>query len=310
MKKVLSVILTLTVLLTMCLAPMTASASTSRNVKDGIVKLTEVNKLYKRTVYYPEELENSDQKYPICTWANGTGCDSEFYDKLLRKLAAGGYVVVASSEAMSNDGEDQCNGIDYLIDKGNNPDSKLYGKIDETRIAAAGHSQGGRSSVNAAAQDERIGCVISIAGSSYDYEAAKEKKPTLFLSGTSDLIVPPKTWIVTRYGEMAEAGVTVCMAELKGGMHTACISGAGKYARYSILWMNAFLNKDNEALKAFEENGKLSQDDDWTKYAAANMPSGFTASVFSDGNIFVIIGILAVILATVIVLFRKKKKNA
>ena len=107
-------------------------------------------------VFYPKELENSSEQWPVIVWANGTMCAPVLYTNLLRDLAAEGFVVVASSEIMSADGKDQIKSIDYILAENVRAGSVFCGKIDAGRIAACGHSQGGRSTVNAAASDARI----------------------------------------------------------------------------------------------------------------------------------------------------------
>lgn len=130
-----------------------------------------------KIVFYPAGLEESDGEYHVVVWANGTGCVTQLYYSLLKSIAAAGYIVAADTTVMSADGTAQSDTVDYILEKNADPSSALYGKVDTQNIAAAGHSQGGRSAVNAGAADDRIKCVLSIAGSNFKDEAAKLGKP-------------------------------------------------------------------------------------------------------------------------------------
>ena len=154
------------------------AAETAVSFKDG-----------DKTVYYPKSLENSEKKYPVIVWANGTGCPTSTYSGLLSDFAEAGYIVVADSTVMSASGEEQRDSVEYALEAAKDPDSVLYGKVNTAAVGAAGHSQGGRSAVNAAQKDSRIKCVLSIAGSNYDYEAEGLKTPVFYMTGTGDMVV-------------------------------------------------------------------------------------------------------------------------
>ncbi len=214
-------------------------------------------------VYYPSALLSNNSKYAILSWANGTGCAPSLYDSLLKEAAKGGYIVVASSEIMSADGTAQIAAIDFVIDENSNKSSALYNKVNSSKIGVFGHSQGGRSSVNAGAMDNRISCVLSLAGSSYTEEAAKLSKPVFFMAGTKDKIVDADRWLVTAYNSVTGPAV---YASLNGAIHTTCCSDPGKYSDYIINWFNAWLFNDNNAKAMFTSGGALSSDSAWTGY--------------------------------------------
>ncbi|MBQ4046381.1 MAG: hypothetical protein II627_08000 [Lachnospiraceae bacterium] len=259
-------------------------------------------------VFYPKELEGSDKQYPVLVWANGTMCAPVLYMNLLKGVAARGYVVVASSELMSADGKAQIKAIDYIFDQSMDESSVLCGKIDPGKIGAFGHSQGGRSSVNAAAEDERIGCLVSIAGSNYTSEAKKLSTPALFLTGTKDLVVLSSLWVKPAYDNVRGPAV---YASAKNAIHTTCVLDADKYIDYCASWFDAWLLGDQTAMARFKSGGALSKDSGWTDYASKNMASpGLTGTAFSGGNVWSVLalGELIVIAALIALLIRKKKK--
>lgn len=221
-----------------------------------------------QTVYYPDNIKYATKPYPVIAWANGTMVTSGFYNKLLIEIAKGGYIVVACDESMSADGTAQIASIDFILSKNNDKNDIFYNKIDTNKVGVIGHSQGGRSSVNAAVADSRIDCVISIAGSNFDYEVEGLKTPTLFFAGTSDMIVSPSQWIEPAY-EIAK-GPTV-YASLDGGIHTTCSTNPEKYSGYIIDWLDSWLKNDSSALNTFKDGGKLSKDNAWVDFRCKNI---------------------------------------
>lgn len=234
-----------------------------QTVPTGVEVKTDGNK----KVYYPAALQVTSKKYPVVVWANGTGCATETYDGLLKKIADAGYIVVADSSVMTADGTAQRNSIDYIIGQGGNSSSVFYGKVDSSRVGATGHSQGGRSSVNAAQADSRIKCIVSIAGASSAEEANGLKTPSLFLTGTSDMVVVSSQWCKPSYDAVAGRAV---YASLKGGVHTTCMTNPEKVAGYVVSWFDAYLKGDGTAKATFANGGKLSTDSAWTDFACKN----------------------------------------
>ncbi len=234
----------------------------------GIEKATYTTSDRTYIVYYMSELLTHNSKFPIISWANGTGCAPALYDGLLRELASAGFIVVASDETMAADGTAQIAAIDFVIDEGNNKSSALYKKVNSSKIGVIGHSQGGRSSVNAGAMDDRITCVLSLAGSNFVEEAEKLSKPVLFMAGTKDKIVDADKWLVTAYNGVKGPAV---YASLNGAIHTTCCSNPTAYSRYAISWFNAWFYNDINHKAMFTEGGELSNDSTWSDY----MSKGF-----------------------------------
>ena len=219
-------------------------------------------------VYYMSELLTHNSKYPIVSWANGTGCAPSMYDGLLRELASAGYIVVASSETMAADGTAQIAAIDFVISENSNKSSALYNKVNSSKIGVIGHSQGGRSSVNAGASDSRITCVLSLAGSNFVEEAEKLSKPVLFMAGSKDKVVDPQKWIVTAFDAVKGPAV---YSSLNGAIHTTCCSNPTAYSNYAINWFNAWFYNDGNLKSIFTDGGAFSQDSAWSGY----MSKGF-----------------------------------
>jgi len=271
-RKVLSTVTALALALTALWTPVTAQAAEYTPVyvtdENGTTCTGDFDSLlFGQIIFYPADLPTGNTTYPVIAWANGTMCAPGLYYELLSQIAAGGYIVVTNTNMMSADGKAQIESIDFILEKNEDPDSVFYGKVDTENIGVAGHSQGGRSSVNAAVADSRIDCVLSIAGSNYKSEAKKLSTPTLFTTGSLDSIVMPALWVKPAY--QACTGTAV-YASLKGGVHTSCVLDPDKYAGYAIDWFDSFLKDDAEAKKVFQPGGAFSKDSNWGKYASKN----------------------------------------
>ena len=271
-RKVLSTVMALALAMTALWTPVTAEAAGFTPVyvtdENGTTCTGDFDSLLSgQIIFYPADLPTGNDTYPVIAWANGTMCAPGLYYELLSQIAAGGYIVVTNTNMMSADGTAQIGSIDYIIAQNTNPDSIFYGKVDTENIGVAGHSQGGRSSVNAAVADSRIDCVLSIAGSNYKSEAKQLSTPTLFTTGSLDSIVMPALWVKPAY--QACTGTAV-YASLKNGVHTSCVLNPDKYANYAIKWFDAFLKNDASAKKVFQPGGAFSKDSNWGKYASKN----------------------------------------
>lgn len=218
----------------------------------------------KQIVYYPDNIKDSNKTYPVIVWANGTMCPPDMYDGLLKEISEGGYIVIANAETMAADGTAQRASIDFILNENEDKSSDFYKKVDTKNIGAAGHSQGGRSSVNAAVADSRIDCVLSLAGSNYDYEAELLSTPAFFIAGGGDMIVDAKMWIKPAY-EICKGPAVYAL--LDGAIHTRCCTNPSDYSGYAIEWFNAWLKNDEDALKTFRDGGELSKDSDWKDFA-------------------------------------------
>ncbi|MBQ5995858.1 MAG: hypothetical protein IJL63_08390 [Clostridia bacterium] len=229
----------------------------------GTESMTDGNK----TVVYPLAVKSSQRSFPVIVWANGTGAPTQSYMSLIEKLAEGGYIVVSDASVMTADGTAQIDSVNYILSKNGDAQSFFYNKVNTAAIGACGHSQGGRSSVNAAQKDSRIRCVVSIAGASSADEARGLGTPCLFLTGTSDLVVISSQWCKPSYDAVSGRAA---YASLKGGIHTTCMTNPEKVSGYTLDWFNAYLLGNAQARSVFENGGKMSADSAWQDFQNKN----------------------------------------
>lgn len=242
---------------TQCIAPDTAKVGTIKDLKgiEGDI------------IVYPKSLETAEEGtvYPVIAWANGTGCITSLYYKLFELFAENGYIVIADTNVMAGDGKSISESIDYIIAKNSDPNSVLYGKVDVNNIGAAGHSQGGKGVVCAAAKDPRIKCIFSIAGASTASEAKNVTCPAFYVAGSADLIVFAPMWVKPSYNASSGPSVYAC---LKLAPHTTCIIVPDKIAKYGNIWFDLFLKGEEDNLAVFVPGGQLSQDKNWRDFAS------------------------------------------
>ena len=93
---------------------------------------TEITKKY--YIYYPEELKNSDKKYPIVIILNGTGVLPKKYKALFKHLASWGFVVIGNDDGSTGFGKSADETMDLIISENSNHNSIFYDKLDLENI--------------------------------------------------------------------------------------------------------------------------------------------------------------------------------
>jgi hypothetical protein len=157
---------------------------------DGPFKSTEIDETGPNnnyTVFLPTELAPNGVKNPIVGWMNGGSTGPALY-VLLPHLATHGFVVVASNTlpAIGDEvalGQEIIAGIDWALDQNEQQSSMLYGKLDETKIAAMGYSMGSLATFTIA-DDARLTTTVHISGGNMDPSRIdKLRKPAAFFCG-------------------------------------------------------------------------------------------------------------------------------
>lgn len=133
------------------------------------------------TVYRPAKWVEGE-KYPIITWGNGTCAQPEGYGALLRYVASQGFFVVAANSRYASTDNAQLHALDFAFAENADPKSPYYGRLDTTRVAAMGHSQGAGSTVTTS-KDERVKTMILFNGGG----TGDKPKPFLTISGDRDI---------------------------------------------------------------------------------------------------------------------------
>lgn len=217
----------------------------------------------KYIVYYPSDLETSDEKYPVIVLCNGSGTPVSKYPAVPKHYASWGFIVVGTEENYSWNafGAEMC--LRYLERWNDNEKiedtiSPFYQKVDFERIGIVGHSQGGVGVINAVTSTEhkhsyKAGVSLSPTNKElahnllWDYDAALIDIPIMLVSGEGG----GDDWVVT--GEQLQAiyddiASDKLMARRLNTAHNEVLYSADGYVMAWFMWL---LQGDREAAKAF-----------------------------------------------------------
>jgi len=196
------------------------------------------------TLYRPTDLGGFGcGRHPVIIWGNGTGVTPKIYDGLLRHFASHGFIVAAADTPWSGSGRDMLDGIDYLAGRDSAPGSVYRGKVDLTKIGAAGHSQGGGGAI-AAGADARVDTTVPIEpGPQGSVDALTG--PVFFLAGQHDLVVVPQLLVHPRY--LRTTHVPAVYGELAGATHTTPAFDGGGFRGPITAWFRYHLLGDQQA---------------------------------------------------------------
>ena len=233
-------------------------------------------------VYRPVNMDNAvarnKGKLPVLVFANGGCMDTSIgYENMLTDIASYGYVVVAIGELqmLAQHDKDQhtpssmvAKALDWISKQATTPKSPYYDKIDETKIAAAGHSCGG-AQVLANAADPRLKTYLILNAGMGEMKMAdaspKSLKnlhgPILYLvGGTTDV-----AWKNAQMDYKAIKKVPVVLADNTKSGHGGTYEqpNGGDNARMVRAWLNWQLKGLTENKSVFID-GDLKDYPDWT----------------------------------------------
>ena len=215
----------------------------------------------KYTVYYPEEMETSDQKYPLIVVVNGTGFKATKYEPEFELYASWGFIAVGNQDKGTGSGQTTITTLNYMLTQSEDPDSVFYHKIDTDNIGITGFSQGGAAVFNvltkfdeakyfkAAAPLSPVQEAGSHTMTAYGYDIVGVKCPILLLAGTEGdfevkTVIPPEE-MFKMYDRLS---VPKVMARRIGMDHDHMMYSAGGYV---IAWFRWQLMEDKEAAMVF-----------------------------------------------------------
>ncbi|WP_428963729.1 alpha/beta hydrolase family protein [Micromonospora fluostatini] len=167
------------------------------------------------TLWYPARGDAGDAprrgataatgRFPVVVFSHGLGARPDDYAALLTRWAAAGFVVAAPTFPRTGRGGDgnvldvlnQPADVSYVLDEvlalDDADGDPLRGRLDTDRVAAAGHSAGGVTTIGlfTAGRDDRLGAGVVFAGSALGVGTAfaGAAAPQLFVHGELDEVV-------------------------------------------------------------------------------------------------------------------------
>jgi dienelactone hydrolase len=144
------------------------------------------------------------QPFPLVLFSHGLTATPEVYQRLTTRIAAAGFIVAAPAYPYTNGAATTYNPADLVnqpadasavitgvLALNERSGDGLAGRIDASRIGAAGHSAGGYTTVGmlTGARDSRLRAAIVIAGGSLGGSFTGPPAPVLFIHGEKDPIV-------------------------------------------------------------------------------------------------------------------------
>ena len=234
-------------------------------------------------IWYPSEMKNSQDDYPMVVVVNGSNTAALNYEAYFERLASWGFIVVGNDDRQSGIGISTSQTLDYMLEQNQNPDSLFYEKVDTTNIGIAGYSQGGAGAVRAVTEYENSGlyktiftgsaahsCLAQMWGG---YDASKVSIPWYMTAATGNsddtgatdatrewLGVAPLSSLVENYNAMSD-DVFKLRARVAGAEHEEMQM---KTDGYMTAWMLYQLQGDEEAGKAFiGEHAEILSNSNW-----------------------------------------------
>ncbi len=205
--------------------------------------------------FFPRNI-GDEPSWPSLVWFNGaSGYTEDFnYNGLLESVASWGFVVVGGKSPGMNPPEtDQ---RDALLARNEEPQDLLFGRVDETRIALAGHSLGGFQTTA-----ESAAYTVAIAVQGAGTPLTDEAPPTLFMTSAGDEVVDAA--IVTTAFESAVNDAW--LAEHATADHNDPRTDGGVYREPIIAFLRWQLRADPSSEGWFVGDAcVLCTDPDWT----------------------------------------------
>lgn len=226
---------------------------------------------------YPQSLLQSDRMVPLVNIGNASNTTAYDLMEAMQHLASWGFVVIGNMDKQTGTGASISQTLDEFLGLAAQRDNPFYGKIDTTKIAVAGYSQGAYGAVMAATAYPNshlykavylCSCPQKQLGINFKWGATDFAKITaslLMLAGTGDWdskIISPEEAFKANFDE-ATGSFPVLAARHTSKDHEEM---GGEGDAYMTAWLSYFLKGDSAAGKAFvgDEAEILMNTERWT----------------------------------------------
>lgn len=206
-------------------------------------------------IWYPADMENSDTKYPVVLFVNGTGVGASRYNPVFEHLASWGFIAIGNEDPSTWKGKKADATLDWLLKANEDENSIFYQKLGLNNIGVIGHSQGGvgvYNTINATEHKDLYKCAVSLSPTEEEtaaaikipYNPAQTAIPIFMLCGTNNDVISAEN-MTKSYEKVSSQKV---MAVRKNATHGEMLYTADGYVTAWFMWQ---LQGDEEAAKAF-----------------------------------------------------------
>lgn len=246
------------------------------------------DKYEKFEIWYPSDMKDSANKYPLVIMANGTGVKTSKYQEVFKHLASWGFIVAGNEDENSRTGASSSATLDYILSLNEDTGSKFYGKVDKDNIGIAGHSQGGVGAINAITNHSNGNLYKAvftasmtgvywwqddILGAEWRYDVSKVNIPCFMVAGTGGMDAGTATdatftegqgisplWSMVENYNNLPITVTKVMAREKDKDHGDML----RYADgYMTAWFMYYLKSETTADFFSGNNAELLSNKNW-----------------------------------------------
>lgn len=216
----------------------------------------------KIVVVYPHSLLKSDGALPLVNIGNASNTTAYDLIEAMEHLASWGFVVIGNMDKQTGTGASISHTLDAFLTLVAQQDNQFYGRIDTTKIAIAGYSQGAFGAVMAATAypNSRMykavylcSCPQKQIGINFKWGTSDFSKigaPLLMVAGTGDWdskIISPEEAFQANFKETAD-DFPVLAARHAYKDHEEM---GGEGDPYMTAWFCHYLKGDSTAGKAF-----------------------------------------------------------
>lgn len=216
----------------------------------------------KIVVVYPQSLLKADESLPLVNIGNASNTTAYDLMEAMEHLASWGFVVIGNMDRQTGTGASMSQTLDAFLALAAQEDNQFYGRIDTTKIAIAGYSQGAYGAVMAATAYPNscvnkavylCSCPQKQIGINFKWGASDFSKisaPLLMVAGTGDWdskIISPEEAFQANFDETT-GDFPVVAARHTSKDHEEM---GGEGDPYMTAWFCYFLKGDSAAGKAF-----------------------------------------------------------
>ena len=232
--------------------------------------------------WYPSELEQTSDQYPVIMAVNASGTPAASYEPFFERLASWGFIVVGNEDPQTGTGETASITLDCVMNL--EGDHILYDRLDPENMGIIGYSQGGAGALAAVSEYEngKVYKTIFTGSAAYQfmagnfgwhYDVTKIHIPYFMTAGTGKSDdkgvadptkeyggVSPLSALIENYEQVPE-DVMKIRARAAGAEHEEMLM---RTDGYMTAWMLYQLQGSEEAGKAFlGEDAEILHNANW-----------------------------------------------